>query len=200
MATLLLAVAGRPLASLVQRCLEQAGHTTVTVRRPLAILTEAKRTAWHVVVIDGSALGRDALVVLGGVDDTPIIGLGFQDLRLTRSLALPLDVASLTEAVETLTGLGGPGLVLRPEQRIAQANGREVRLTDTEFRLLETLMARRPDAVPIDGVMTAIWGAPVKGTPAPLRSHVRNLRSKLAQIGLPNALRSRRGRGYLLAV
>jgi DNA-binding response OmpR family regulator len=33
-----------------------------------------------------------------------------------------------------------------------------------------------------------------------LRAHVRNLRMKLAQVGLPNAVRSLRGKGYALVV
>jgi DNA-binding response OmpR family regulator len=202
--TILLAIADNRLATPVRRRLERAGHVTISVRRALAVLTEAKRTAWDLVVLDGSTLGRETLVVLGGIDDAPIIGLGFEDLRLSRFLPLPLDARALTDAVDALSGpssVPATALVLRPERRAAEANGHEVRLTDIEFRLLETLLANRPSIVPVQGVIQAVWGASgVGSTPASLRSHVRNLRSKLAQIGLSNALRARRGRGYSLAV
>ncbi len=103
--------------------------------------------------------------------------------------------------VEALTAGRSGSLVLRSERRVAQANGREVTLTRIEFRLLETLLASRPREVSVAAAMEAIWGASDgRGTPAPLRNHVRNLRLKLGQIGLQNTLRSRRGRGYLLAV
>jgi hypothetical protein len=187
----------------LQAQLEAAACTVVRVRRALALLTEARRTSWDAVVIDDSPLGRDVLVVLPGVGDAeaPVVGVGLEDLRLSRRLPLPLDPDAVAQAVEALTRRDVEALVLRPERRVAQANGREVALTRIEFRLLETLLSRRPREVSIAEAMQAIWGASGgSGTPAPLRSHVRNLRQKLGQIGLADSVRSRRGRGYALAL
>ena len=200
--SILLAVGDEVLAAVLRRHLDVDGHVVADVRRPLAVLGKARSMAWDLVVIDDSELGRDMLVVLPGIEvQTPVIGVGFEDLRLSRSLELPVDPQSLTRAVEALTGRSAEALVLRRERRVAQANGREVTLTRSEFRLLETLLSTRPREVSVAQAMEAVWGASSgSGTPAPLRSHVRNLRLKLSQIGLPDAVRSRRGRGYVLAV
>jgi hypothetical protein len=49
--------------------------------------------------------------------------------------------------------------------------------------------------------MEALWGAGDWSRHlALLRAHMRNLRLKLAQLGLANAVRSRRGKGYALAL
>jgi DNA-binding response OmpR family regulator len=201
LSTILLAVGDATLARLLRDQIEAAGHGVVQVHRALALLTEAKQAHWDAVVVDGSELGRDVLVVLAGVGEeaSPVIGVGLADLRLYRSLALPLEGDSLEQAVQALTRREADSLVLRPDRRVAQANGREVALTRIEFRLLETLLARRE--LSIAEAMQAVWGASMgSGTPAPLRSHVRNLRLKLGQIGLGESVRSRRGRGYALAL
>lgn len=191
------------MARLVQAQLAVGGHAVVAMRRPLAVLAAARRTAWDLVVVDDSVLGRDVLVVLPGVEggEAPIIGIGLEDLRLSQSLALPLDLQAFSRAVDTVTARRVEPLVLRSDRRVAQANGREVVLTRIEFRLLEALMASRPREVSVEGAMEAIWGASAdREMPASLRSHVRNLRTKLGQIGLANSLRSRRGRGYSLSL
>ncbi len=131
----------------------------------------------------------------------PVVGIGLDDARLRRSLTLPLSTQELDAALAAALGEREPALRLMPARRLAIANGREVGLTRTEYKLLETLMQRRPNEVSLAEAIEAVWGpVPGSGTPAPLRAHMRNLRAKLTQIGLANALRSHRGRGYVLAI
>lgn len=81
------------------------------------------------------------------------------------------------------------------------ANGREVILTRTEFRLLEYLLQRLPEEIPIPQLVSEVWGFSADTSTSDLvRVHIRNLRLKLQQIGLPDAIRSRRGRGYAFVV
>ena len=108
------------------------------------------------------------------------------------------------ELVERLVGSvssTGASLTLDASRRVARANGREVDLTRTEFRLLEALYGHRGREITQDEALEAAWGAgDWSGNVAVLRAHMRNLRLKLAQIGLPNAVRSLRGRGYALSL
>jgi DNA-binding response OmpR family regulator len=84
---------------------------------------------------------------------------------------------------------------------VARANGREVALSRTEYQLLDALLTRRGDVVTLDEAMESFWGAgDWSRNLSLLRAHMRNLRLKLAQVGLPNAVRSRRGKGYALAL
>lgn len=198
MLTVLLAVEDNGLRETVRVQLASAGHAAFCVSRALALLSETRRTRWDVAIVDGGPLGRDALRVLAGLEEggRPVLGLGFEDARLRRSLALPLDLSALLLSIAEVRPL-----VLHPDQRVARANGREVSLTRSECRLLERLLASRPREVSIAEAMEALWGVSGgTGTPAPLRSHIRNLRAKLGQIGLPNAVRSWRGRGYALSL
>ena len=81
--------------------------------------------------------------------------------------------------------------------RTAFANGREVALTRTEYRLLAYLLQHRPKEVPLPELLDAVWGfTEGRGASVLVQAHVRNLRLKLARIGLADAVRSRRGRGY----
>lgn len=201
MATILFAVGERGLHDACLGHLRGAGHCVVALERPLAALDASSRVAWDVALLDDSALGRDVLSVLEGAggDAKPKLGIGFADARLRRSLTLPLVASALDGALAAALGEMEPPLRLMPARRLAIANGREVGLTRTEYKLLDTLMQRRPNEVSLAEAIEAVWGpVPGSGTPAPLRAHMRNLRLKLAQIGLANALRSRRGRGYVL--
>ena len=74
-------------------------------------------------------------------------------------------------------------------------------LTRTELRLLEVLMQARPREVSVPDALRAVWGfTEGRATAELVRAHVRNLRLKLGQIGLGDAVRSRRGRGYALVL
>jgi DNA-binding response OmpR family regulator len=82
---------------------------------------------------------------------------------------------------------------------MARVNGSQVLLTRIEFRLLEALRAQDPGDVSLEQLLQDVWGT-TEGVGAAelVRTHVRNLRQKLAQIGLPDAIHSHRGRGYAL--
>ncbi len=95
-------------------------------------------------------------------------------------------------------------LSVEASRRVARANGREVALTRAEYQLLAALLSRHGGLISREEAMEAmeaVWG----GGEWPrnltlLRAHVRNLRLKLTQLGLANAVRSSRGRGYALAL
>lgn len=202
MLTILVALGDVTLAEVVGGCLRAAGHAALPVQRPLALLTEARRTAWDVALVDDSPLGRDALSVISGLTPAaPIAGIALEDARLSLSLPVPFDARALAAALIALSGRGESVLTLRPERRVALANALEVSLTRAESRLLDALLKNRPHEVSIAQAMDAIWGDPIgTGTPAALRGHIRNLRFKLGRIGLPDCVRSSRGRGYSLVL
>jgi DNA-binding CsgD family transcriptional regulator len=152
--------------------------------------------------LDDGPLGRGALEAISIVSGEKLVGLGFEDRRLSATLALPVseaDVASVFEGLFFGPDRGGPELRLDPARRLAFANGRQVLLTRTEFRLLQLLNDSRPADVPFADVLKSVWGyAEGEATTELVRSHLRNLRRKLRGIGLQDALHSRRGRGYVL--
>jgi DNA-binding response OmpR family regulator len=203
MATVVLAIGDKQLRLLCREALPQAGHATVVIDRPLELLQLETRFSADVVLVDGSPLGIDALRVARIDFAGRLIGLGVEDRGVAATVALPLSARQVVDAVHRVAVVPSeaPVLTLEAGRRVARANGREVALTRTEVQLLEALLGRRGGVVTLDEAMEALWGAgDWTRNLTLLRAHMRNLRLKLAQVGLANAIRSRRGRGYALAL
>jgi hypothetical protein len=203
MATVIVAMGHGPLRDLCEEALKHAGHSVVEIARPLALLELETRIRADVVLVDGSTLGRDALRA-GAIDFAGrLVGVGVKSKGLTATLELPMEARQVVEAVRrvAVAPVETTTLTLEAGRRVARANGREVALTRTEAQLLEALLSRRGGVVTLDEAMESLWGAgDWTRNLSLLRAHMRNLRLKLAQVGLANAVRSRRGRGYALAV
>ncbi len=92
----------------------------------------------------------------------------------------------------------GP-LVLVASKRAVSWRGRPIRLAETEFRLLETLM-RRPGAVLThEELLRVVWGPQAVGELNTLRVAVARLRKKLAEQDVdPSIVSSWSGVGYML--
>jgi DNA-binding response OmpR family regulator len=204
-ATVLLVIGDAALHDACRAQLSAAGHAAVSLDRPLAPLDVASRVRWDVAVVDASELGRAALPALDAVGAVaPVIGLGLVHEVVRESIELPLSERTLTGAVAAATServLRAGALVLDAERRFASASGRDVVLTPIEFQILSVLFETRPNDVSPAVLLEAVWGTSEgRGGPGLVRAHVRNLRVKLNQIGLHDAVRSRRGRGYTLVV
>jgi len=205
MNTMLLALGHDALRGTCRRFLEHRGYCVLHIDRPLAVLSVSATVRWDVALLDNSPLGRGALEALSLSKRGLLVGLGFEDERLSATLLLPLEAESLASTLEALiyANVKGEGaeLMLNPLRRVASRGGREVFLTRIEFRLLQLLHDRRPADVTLAEVLIAIWGSTEgQGTSELVRAHLRNLRRKLLEIGLTDAIRSRRGRGYSLDV
>jgi DNA-binding response OmpR family regulator len=200
MATVILAIGDNALRSLCQNALGEAGHTPVAVSRPLQALGTTIKVLPDAMLIDGTSLGRDTMTVWRGRSTA---GLGIEHPSLGASLPLPVTGRQVVDLVERLVGSPPVTIVLTLDagRRVAGANGREVDLTRTEFQLLQALYGHRGREISQEEALEAAWGqGDWSGNVAVLRAHMRNLRLKLAQVGLPNAVRSLRGRGYALVV
>lgn len=77
----------------------------------------------------------------------------------------------------------------------ARVEGRAIRLTSREFKLLLFLFERRGEAVSRDDVLAKVWGAEYHGGRRTVDVHVRRLRAKL---GDSFQLETLRGVGYKL--
>jgi len=72
-----------------------------------------------------------------------------------------------------------PGLVIDRERRLVIAEGRDVRLTPTEFSILEFLAARAGKPVTISQIIGRVWHGAPGTTPDVVRVHVGSLRRKI---------------------
>ncbi len=200
MATVILAIADERLRDACRQHLAGAGHAVIVLERPLEVLTLVQAVHPDLVLVDDGDLGASTAAALDG--QAPVLTVGAE-------LQLPLDGDALLAAVdEVASRLGGPRPVRRAGpltidrgRRVVAAAGREVSLTPTQMRLFEVLLDSRPGEVSTRNLLRGIWGyEDTAGAEDLVRAHVRNLRNRLAVLGLADCVRSRRGRGYSLVL
>jgi two-component system response regulator MprA len=102
---------------------------------------------------------------------------------------------SLSESSEALRV---DGLVLDPQSRRAERNGRVMDLTKTEFDLLELLMLNAGIVLSRDTIYQRIWGYDFETSSRSLDVYVGYLRTKTEAGGEPRLLHTVRGVGYVL--
>jgi DNA-binding response OmpR family regulator len=101
-------------------------------------------------------------------------------------------------APSTETRLEAAGLMLDLESHEVSRDGRAMRMTPIEFRLLRTLMASVGRVVSSSRLIEEAWGAE-GGDTTMLKSHICHIRKKLKlRDGAPGYIRSTVGLGYTL--
>jgi two-component system phosphate regulon response regulator PhoB len=91
------------------------------------------------------------------------------------------------------------GLALDPVAHRVTANGREVALGPTEFRLLQFLLARPDRLHNRSQLLDMVWGDHVYIEERTVDVHIRRLRAALAPFGADRLIETVRGSGYRLA-
>ncbi|MGK7922808.1 MAG: response regulator [Trichodesmium sp.] len=77
--------------------------------------------------------------------------------------------------------------------------GHLILLTAKEYQLLELFMHHRQEVFGIEDILESLWSSLEYTSEATVRSHLRHLRKKLKQAGLPeDPIETIRGRGYCL--
>jgi len=89
----------------------------------------------------------------------------------------------------------GP-ISIDPARHEVRVNGKQVRLTSLEFKLLQTLMQRRGRVQDRDKLLNEVWGYESVIDTRTVDTHVRRLREKLGKAG--DAIETVRGFGYRL--
>ncbi len=89
----------------------------------------------------------------------------------------------------------GP-ISIDPARHEVRINGKRVRLTSLEFKLLRTLMQRRGRVQERDRLLNEVWGYESVIDTRTVDTHVRRLREKLGKAG--DAIETVRGFGYRL--
>ena len=86
-------------------------------------------------------------------------------------------------------------LTLMPESHVCLVEEANVTLTSTELTILEKLMSRPTQVFSRPALVDAIWGPGMVVSDRTLDSHLRNLRSKLADAGCNDAIETLHGVG-----
>jgi two-component system, OmpR family, response regulator MprA len=89
-------------------------------------------------------------------------------------------------------------LVMDPETRDVRRGDRPIRLTRTEFSLLETLLTRPKRVLTRGQILEEVWGYDFPTTANSLEVYVGYLRRKTEEGGEPRLVHTVRGVGYVL--
>ncbi|MFN5995781.1 MAG: response regulator transcription factor [Paracoccaceae bacterium] len=209
------------LRDLVRLAMERAGFQVITAADGQSALTRVARDLPDLVVLDIGLPEVDGLEVCRRVrqrSNVPVLFLTARDDEIDRILGLELGaddyvtkpfsprelVARVRAILKRSSGAAEAQpmrvgeLFLDPAARTCRIGGRDVALTATKFRLLEVLMGQAGRLVSRHTLISAIWGAQSLVSDRTLDSHMRNLRRKMAEAGLPGAIESRHGQGVRL--
>lgn len=202
--------------------LERAGHQVRQAGDGAAALREARRLSPDLIVLDvglpemdGLALCRHLRALPGPLSRVPILFLSARDDEVDRILGLemggddyvtkPFSPRELVARVRAILArsrapcspaLRHGALEVDAARHLCRAQGAEVALTATEMGLLTHLIERADQVHPRPALLQAVWGtAAAAVSDRTLDSHLRNLRRKLAQAGLPDAVETLHGLG-----
>ncbi len=209
------------LARLLQRGLEEEGHSALVAANGPDALSIALSHRFDAIVLDIMLPRLDGLSVARRLREagnrTPILMLTARDADsdivsgldagaddyLTKPFSFDVLLARL-RAVSRRGEIARPALLrcgaltLDPATREVTRGARRIALTRTEYGLLEMLLRRAGSVVPRDTLLQAVWGYANDIESNTLDAFVRLLRAKLEIPGEPKLIHTVRGVGYSL--
>jgi len=212
------------IADLIARNLQAAGFGCVVASDGDRALAEYRRARPALVVLDLGLAGIDGLEVtrrLRRESDVPILMLTARTTESDKLLGLevgaddyvtkPFSTAELVARVRALLRRSSGqlaerrievgGLVIDPERRSLERDGRPVTLTSLEFDLLYFLAARPGRVFSRDALMEQVWGSDRVVDERSIDSLVSRLRRKLeSDAAAPRYLQTVWGAGYRLVI
>ena len=137
-------------------------------------------------------------------DEVRALSLGGDDY-ITKPYSVPVLLARIKAVLRRSSGEPEPadvleagGLRLSLTKGVVSANGKTAELTRNEIQILACLIARMGQIVSRADLIDALWDNQIYIDDNTLSVNMTRLRGKLAEIGLPDAIKTRRGMGYQL--
>ncbi len=199
--------------------LGRAGYRVVTARDGAEGLNKSEAARPDLAVLDIGLPEMDGLELCRAIrrdSDLPILFLTARDDEVDRILGLEMGgddyvtkpfsprelvarvraILKRTQANTTPTKVLTRGrLSVAVDGHDARVDGMPVALTSTELSILEKLMARPSQVFSRPALVDAIWGPGMMVSDRTLDSHLRNLRAKLSEVGLDDAIETLHGVG-----
>jgi DNA-binding response OmpR family regulator len=209
------------VVDVIRTGLEQAGHTVHSAMSGEEGLARASTESFDAIVLDVMLPGMNGFDVARELRDrgvtTPILMLTARDQEpdvveglshgADAYLPKPFRIGELEAhlmalkrrvGMESMTVLRLYDVELDRVKREVRRAGRDISLTNIEFKLLETLMLRPDRIFSKEELLHMVWGLTFDPGTGVLNVHLGNLRGKLEREGEPRLIQTVRGRGYCI--
>ena len=202
--------------------LKNEGYTPLMVTEFTDVPGQAARERPDLILLDIGLPGKDGFSLCAvlqkavpapvifvtsrdaGVDEVRALSLGGDDY-ITKPYSVPILLARIKAVLRRSSGdpepadiLEAGGLHLSLRKGVVSANGKTAELTRNELQILVCLMSHAGQIVSRADLIDTLWDHQIYIDDNTLSVNMTRLRGKLAEIGLPDAIRTRRGMGYQL--
>lgn len=201
--------------------LENEGYAPIVGEDFSTILEQAGRECPDLVLLDVGLPGRDGFSLCANLrksvkapvifvtsrssslDEVRALSLGGDDY-ITKPYSIPVLLARIkavlrrSGATDGTDVLEAAGLCVSLTKGTVSVSGQTAELTRNELQILACLMAHAGQIVSRADLIETLWDNQIYIDDNTLSVNMTRLRGKLADIGLPDAVKTRRGMGYQL--
>ena len=202
--------------------LENEGYTPLAITEFTDVPGQAAQEGPDLILLDIGLPGKDGFSLCAalrkaisapvifvtsrdaGVDEVRALSLGGDDY-ITKPYSVPVLLARIKAVLRRSLGEPEPsdileagGLCLSLTKGVVSAGGRSAELTRNELQILACLMTRAGQIVSRADLIDTLWDNQIYIDDNTLSVNMTRLRGRLAEIGRPDAIKTRRGMGYQL--
>ena len=201
--------------------LENEGYTPLVISEFIDIPAQAALERPDLILLDIGLPGKDGFSLCAalrkaipapvvfvtsrdaGADEVRALSLGGDDY-ITKPYSVPVLLARIKAVLRRSGGSEQADLLEAGELRLSltkgvvSSGGKAVELSRNELQILACLMVHTGQIVSRGDLIDALWDSQIYIDDNTLSVNMTRLRGRLAEIGLPDAIKTRRGMGYQL--